>query len=86
MDDPKFETPGDKCPTCGKPLTVVRPLDGLDVPMRPGDFTICGHCGEMLTFDKKLKHVRPTEDQLKQVPQAFHLISANVKNRNRPVH
>lgn len=42
-----------KCPKCKRKLTAASALDGSNVPISPGDYTICMYCTAFLEFTKK---------------------------------
>jgi len=57
------------CPYCQKVLDAFLPGDNLLIEPRPGDYTICGYCFGVLTFDKDLK-LHPAEQIPPDVAQA----------------
>lgn len=54
-----FIVPREFCPYCLSELNRAVATFGTNAP-KPGDFTICVYCAEVLEFDEKLKPVRPT--------------------------
>lgn len=51
------------CPYCGGHLDAAASAEGDDVMPRPGDPSICFHCGEWLIFGEDLKLRKPTDDE-----------------------
>ena len=52
-----FKLPPDKCPWCGKVVNAASGVGSRSAP-RPGDFSVCDRCGEVLRFGSDLKLAR----------------------------
>lgn len=48
-----YTVEGQKCPTCGKVMDAVSGLNHDDAP-KPGDWSLCYGCGELLRFTEQL--------------------------------
>lgn len=42
------------CPQCGKTLDEATCMNATSLTPKPGDFTVCVYCGEILTFTQSL--------------------------------
>lgn len=51
------KVPDDVCPTCEHKIDAATPANGVSIPS-PGDITICCYCGEFLTYDESMKHLK----------------------------
>ncbi len=58
------------CPTCHASLDGVTDPMGENTP-RPGDFTICAYCQEILTFTDELGLRYLEEEDIKLLPLRF---------------
>ncbi len=58
------------CPTCQATLDGVTDPDGENTP-RPGDFTVCAYCQEILTFTDELGLRLLEEEDIKLLPLRF---------------
>jgi hypothetical protein len=58
------------CPTCQATLDGVTDPAGENTP-RPGDFTVCAYCQEILTFTDELGLRLLEEEDIKLLPLRF---------------
>ena len=76
------------CPTCGRTLAKCLTRDADPTPPQPGEFTLCGCCGEILIFQDKLS-LRPAtlNDLVKLTPfEHDYLASLQFAVRQIPRH
>lgn len=72
-------TPRQNCPHCGYPIDRSA---GQDRPPEPGDFTVCFHCGAVLSFGPGLLLVKAdlndldpdTQAEISRIQQAIRAI------------
>lgn len=46
-----------RCPGCSEPITGAVPIDA-DTKPKPGDLSVCGHCGALLEFTDDRGHAQ----------------------------
>jgi hypothetical protein len=77
--------PGSRCPHCGQRLNAVGVLgespNDTPIPI-PGDVTVCIGCGEVLTFDRRLRLKKATLAQLGDLEPD---LAAELRNTQRRV-
>lgn len=56
------------CPSCGKMLSGATNIDGKQHAPNPGDLSICGYCGQMLTFDDSRRPRALTQQEFLELP------------------
>jgi hypothetical protein len=61
-------TPPSACPYCDHVLNAVTTVKLGDIGRvaipKPGDFTVCLHCAQLLAFDDRLNVRKPTDDDM----------------------
>ena len=64
------------CPGCGKKIDACTHALGPDKPPKPGDFSLCGYCGEILIFNPDLTVRNPVLIELLSLPPPIsHLLN-----------
>ena len=67
--EPAERVAGSSCPKCGKFLDGVAGMTGTRRP-KPGDWTVCAYCVELLRFGDRLRLCRLTQAELDSDPDA----------------
>jgi len=57
---------GNHCPNCLTFLNAASPLE-RDVAPKENDLSVCFRCGQLLKFNKDLKLVKLTDEELKHI-------------------
>ena len=65
----------DNCLNCGKKLDGTFNVGGADIP-REGDFSICCHCGHVMTYGKNLRLQELTEKDIREIAGDENLLVA----------
>jgi hypothetical protein len=58
----EFDVPKSKCVCCGRVLNAAQSKDNK--PARPGDVTICIHCGMIMQFGPHMELRRVTSEEM----------------------
>ena len=61
-----FKARMSKCPWCGAKNDGAAAIDGEKGP-RPGDFTICSRCVNLLVFDEDMTLLKGTSEDLEKL-------------------
>ena len=56
--------PNAPCPGCGYKMDRATCVSDHAAAPKPGDYTICINCSEILIFDRKLRTRRPTDREM----------------------
>lgn len=68
------------CPRCGHMLNATSDPKDRGAP-RPGDFSLCIECGEILRFDRQLRLKPVTPEMIEQLPKSTALELLEQKDR-----
>ncbi len=55
IPDPRIGVTPDECPSCGQLLNAATDADDSDLRPKPGDRSICIHCGALLKYLPNLR-------------------------------
>lgn len=66
-----LETPRCHCPACGEAIDAAASMSGTFVPEAKANcITVCGFCGEILTFNEDMTVRKPTLAEMTNLQQS----------------
>lgn len=92
MSDPRIGVKPSACPFCGYAADAATCFENDEARPRPGDFSLCLECAEVLVFDDEVALRKPAAGELEAAPsyirsalakgqQAIHLVH---KHKGKP--
>lgn len=73
------EIPPSSCPRCGERMELATSVTRDDSSPRPGAFTICWRCGQLMRFDEGLHAVMAFEHELEELDPHLRAVLARLR-------